>query len=326
MTNYFKRQILKATGATSLEKTEVIQELWSGYGEIIRYRLFNSKMHSVVVKYIKTDISMNHPRGWNSDISHNRKLKSYQIEMTWYKNWADMCTSSCHVPKCLGIYNRDGESLIILEDLNESGYNKRVINLSIDGLKVCLTWLANFHSVFINKKPEGLWENGTYWHIETRPDELKILDDVDLKRCAQRIEDKLNNTSYKTLVHGDAKLANFCFSDDEKSVAMVDFQYVGGGCGIKDVVYFIGSCLYEEDCEKYEEELLDHYFRELRYLLKGSDRKINIDDLELQWRKLYPYAWADFHRFLKGWSPGHWKLNSYSERLSREVINEIERG
>ncbi|MGE9289409.1 MAG: choline kinase, partial [Puniceicoccales bacterium] len=35
---------------------------------------------------------------------------------------------------------------------------------------------------------------------------------------------------------------------------------------------------------------------------------------------LYPVAWTDFHRFLKGWSPGHWKIHGYSERLSRSVM------
>jgi hypothetical protein len=35
-------------------------------------------------------------------------------------------------------------------------------------------------------------------------------------------------------------------------------------------------------------------------------------------------AWADFHRFLKGWSPDHWKLSDYSERVTREVIAFLE--
>ena len=53
----------------------------------------------------------------------------------------------------------------------------------------------------------------------------------------------------------------------DRQVAAVDFQYVGGGCGIKDVAYFIGSCLYEEDCERYEEGLLDWYFSQLKEAL-----------------------------------------------------------
>jgi hypothetical protein len=45
--------------------------------------------------------------------------------------------------------------------------------------------------------------------------------------------------------------------------------------------------------------------------------------LEKEWRSLYRVAWADFHRFLKGWSPSHWKINSYSERITAEVIKSL---
>jgi len=38
-------------------------------------------------------------------------------------------------------------------------------------LKACLTWLAQFHATFLGSAAEGLWECGTYWHLETRPDE-----------------------------------------------------------------------------------------------------------------------------------------------------------
>ena len=114
-----------------------------------------------------------------------------------------------------------------------------------------------------------------------------------------------------------AKLANFCFSHDGR-VAGVDFQYVGGGCGMKDVAYFIGSCLYEKECERLEEQILDTYFEHLQkqFVLRN-------DELEKEWRSLYRVAWADFHRFIKGWSPGHWKINSYSERVTEEVIKNL---
>ena len=49
-------------------------------------------------------------------------------------------------------------------------------------------------------------------------------------------------------MHGDAKLANFLFTSDHSQVAGVDFQYVGGGCGMKDVAYLL-SCLDEDACD-----------------------------------------------------------------------------
>ena len=133
------------------------------------------------------------------------------------------------------------------------------------------------------------------------------------------IDKKLNDCTYKTLVHGDAKLANFCFGPDG-DVAAVDFQYVGGGCGMKDVAYFIGSCLNERESEQYESNILNTYFHYLQAELDAPNKA-----LEEEWRSLYRVAWADFHRFLKGWSPGHWKINSYSERITQQVIHSLSR-
>ena len=45
--------------------------------------------------------------------------------------------------------------------------------------------------------------------------------------------------------------------------------------------------------------------------------------LEADWRALYPVAWTDFYRFLQGWSPGHWKLHRYSERLASAVLESL---
>ena len=143
------------------------------------------------------------------------------------------------------------------------------------------------------------------------------MEDKKLKKAAAEIARKLNSCTYKTFVHGDAKLANFCFSKDGK-VAGVDFQYVGGGCGMKDVAYFIGSCLNENDCERLERLILDTYFEHLQSELGERN-----EALEKEWRSLYRVAWADFHRFLKGWSPDHWKINSYSERVTLEVIKNL---
>lgn len=319
----FEKIILKSTGANSLTQTEVVQSLWSGYGEIVRYALTGSKIKSVIVKDVRMPDQGGHPRGWNTDLSHERKVKSYQVETEWYRKYASVCDDSCRIPKCYDAEQFDDEVLLVLEDLDESGFAGRKSSVNREEINACLKWLANFHATFMQVKPEGLWESGTYWHLETRPEELEALDDLKLRNAAQQIDLKLKNATYQSIVHGDAKLANFCFSADGKEVAAVDFQYIGGGCGMKDVAYFIGSCLYEDDCERLETALLDFYFTELTKALQQKQPKLNALDIETEWRDLYPVAWTDFHRFIKGWSPGHWKIHSYSERLAREVVAKL---
>ena len=321
--NNFQQTICNATGATEIFKIEVIQSLWSGYGDIVRYGLKGGDTKTVIVKHVQLPDQAHHPRGWNTDISHQRKIKSYQVEMAWYRQFGKLCDESCRIPHCLEVDSDVDEMLMVLEDLDESGYPVRKSSVSMAELKLCLSWLANFHATFMNKTASNLWETGTYWHLETRPDELQALEDIELKNVAERIDQKLKDSPYQTFVHGDAKLANFCFSSNGKEVAAVDFQYVGSGCGMKDVIYFISSCLYERDCERYETELLDYYFSALKQALTVKNISIDPEAVEQNWRELYPVAWTDFHRFIKGWSPGHWKINDYSERLAREVIKQL---
>ena len=315
MNEYFRSIILQQTGASSLVGKEMIQELWSGYGKILRVGLRDAAVPSVVVKHVKLPSQRNHPRGWNTDIGHQRKVKSYQVEMAWYATHSK--NSAARLPRCLAIEKQGDEVLIVLEDLDDAGYPLRKRSVAWEDIVACLAWLARFHASYLGKAPHRLWEVGTYWHLATRPHELAALDDRRLREAAPLIDEKLNSCAYKTFVHGDAKLANFCFAPDGQ-VAGVDFQYVGGGCGMKDVAYFIGSCLNERDCERLEAPILDTYFE----CLQGELGERN-EALEQEWRSLYRVAWADFHRFLKGWSPGHWKINSYSERVTAEVINNL---
>ena len=315
MNEYFKSIILQRTGASSLSEKEMIQELWSGYGKIMRIGLENATVKSVVIKHVQLPINKNHPRGWNTAIGHQRKVKSYQVETRWYDTYSKH--SAARLPKCLALEMQDDEVLMLLEDLDEAGYFLRKSFVTWNEISSCLAWLAKFHASYLGKNPEGLWEVGTYWHLKTRPQELARLANQRLKEAAPIIDKKLNACKFKTFVHGDAKLANFCFAKDGL-VAGVDFQYVGGGCGMKDVVYFIGSCLNESECERLETQILDTYFEYFQNELEEKN-----EALEKEWRSLYRVAWADFHRFLKGWSPGHWKINSYSERVTAEVINSL---
>ena len=123
MNEYFRSTILQSTGASSLFEKEMIQELWSGYGKIMRIGLKNASVESVVVKHVQMPKYKNHPRGWNTDIGHQRKVKSYNVEATWYDTYSK--NSIARLPKCLAIEKQDDEVLMVLEDLDEAGYPLR---------------------------------------------------------------------------------------------------------------------------------------------------------------------------------------------------------
>ncbi|MEM9480471.1 MAG: phosphotransferase [Verrucomicrobiota bacterium] len=365
--------LLPKIGIKEAEVLKVIQELWSGYGALLRVAVEGDEdkpPKTVVVKHVRLPGSgagsRQHPRGWNTDLSHARKVRSYEVEVAWYRDWSGRCGDRCRVPRMLGVAEEEGEVLLVMEDLDVAGYAGRLTPESVEAVHIegCLRWLANFHATFMRrdlenherresgernfekrssdavgekrdasggksdtKWPEGLWETGTYWHLATRSEELVVLEreDPDLA-AAGAIDAALSGATFQTLVHGDAKLANFCFSEatlDGVEVAAVDFQYVGGGCGMKDVAYFLGSCLDEEACEEQESVWLDFYFAELAKALGSIQPEIDASVVEDEWRPLFPVAWTDFHRFLKGWSPGHWKVNAYSERLARQVVEQV---
>jgi aminoglycoside phosphotransferase (APT) family kinase protein len=254
-------------------------------------------------------------------------MHSYQVEAHWYQEFAHRCSSNCPVPGCLAVEALEHETVLVLTDLDAAGFDLRKERVTMQDMQACLNWLASFHATFLNSPVDGLWECGCYWHLDTRPDELAALDDNPLREAASAIDQALRRCRYQTIVHGDAKLANFCFTDNAANpgVAAVDFQYVGRGCGMKDVAYFVGSCLGESDCEALESPLLDFYFTRLGEYAARQHPGIDPAQLEADWRALYDVAWADFHRFLKGWSPGHWKINSYSERMTRRVIERLQR-
>lgn len=301
MIEALEKIILDITQATRVVDRELIQNLWSGYGELTRV---STDTNSVIAKIIKFPTEKDHPRGWSTNIGHERKVKSYQVEKIWYTNV--QLIDGARMAKGLASGHIGEYDYILLEDLQTSGF---VTKHQIDwqDIERCLSWLAHFHRYHMGHSADNLWVIGTYWHLKTRPEELEELTDMELKAAAPLIDKKLNDATHQTIVHGDAKLANFLFNDEQ--AAAVDFQYVGGGVGIKDVAYFLSSIFAEDQLADYEDECMDTYFRYL-----------NLPEVEEEWRALYPLAWCDFYRFLQGWSPGHWKIHSYSEQMKEQAL------
>ncbi|MFT4728571.1 MAG: hypothetical protein ACI9UN_003082 [Granulosicoccus sp.] len=314
--------VCSALSVATVEVVERIQSLWGDQGQILRLRTDSNRHPTCVLKHISLDTQAHHPRGWNTSTSFQRKATSYDVERCWYENYADECDVICKVPQLLGTQTQSSDSLILLEDLS-SVYPLIRSSLSVGEARVCLEWLAHFHAQFLGNPGHRLWPEGCYWHLSTRADEFAAMPECRVKRAAKKLDAKLAGAQFKTLVHGDAKVANFCFSPTLDSVAGVDFQYVGKGCGIKDVVYFLGSCLTEAECADNESALLELYFTALRNALSDKHSLQIIHDIESEWRSLYGVAWTDFYRFLLGWMPTHQKINSYTLSLCERTLSDL---
>merc|ERR1712039_373344 len=260
----------------------------SGYGKILRVKLSKCEVDSVVVKQVKPP-----QKKAGQDVGHDRKVKSYQVEQLFYEQYAPKLDPAvARVPRLLASSNAvPGETLFVMEDLDASGFTGRGSSTAV------VRWLAGFHKSFLMPAKEGgrlaetdgggVWNQGGYWHLETRPDELAALRKTDRLRInAAEWDRQLRSARYQTLLHGDPKTCNFCFSSDrEGGCAAVDFQYTGWGPGIIDLTYGFGPSLSASD------PLIDEYFR----ILDGGP------ELEAEWRALIPVSQSDWQRFLAGW-------------------------
>lgn len=278
--------VAEVTGATRATHDGRIQSLWGGYGELLRVRLVGCARETAIVKWAKPP-----PRPSNPE-SHARKCRSYDVETAFYRDYASLC-GEARVATCLGLRHRHGSWILVLEDLDDAGYPRRQRDPRGEDLAACLAWLAAFHARFLGAKPIGLWKSGTYWHLATRREELAAARDPSLEARAIVVDDALRAARHQTLVHGDAKPANFCFGARGAGVAAVDFQYVGGGPGIKDVAYLLHGA-----SRAAQEQAKGVYFARLRAALPAE---VEGEDVEHEWRTLYPTAIEDFERFLVGW-------------------------
>lgn len=290
---------------------DLLQSLWGGYGRLLRRTTPDGATE--IVKDVRW------PPG-KGDRSHARKVRSYEVETRWYSKWRDHVPEECRLPRCLSHETRPDGMVLVLEDLDAAGFPRRSSLHRKNELHAALAWLARFHARFLGVAPEGLWKEGSYWHLATRPDELAAMPKGPLRDAAAELDRRLSRARFRTLVHGDAKPDNFCLNP-RGEVALVDFQYVGGGCGMRDVAYLL-DCVHDEDFGgPATREAVDHYFRQLRTSLSTAFAPL-ADEIEAEGRALLPVAWLDFQRFLQGWSPAYARP---SGRLAAKIREELGR-
>jgi hypothetical protein len=316
------QRIGRATGAGCVALGERVASLWGGYGELWRAKLTSgSQVTPVIVKDVR-------PPPREPTRSHRRKLRSYAVEHEFYRRYAERCLTapSCRVARPLGLLADPDGWLFALEDLDHSGFAERETQPEPMQILATLRWLAGFHARFLGVTPDQLWQTGGYWHLATRPDELAAMRHDSLRAAAAQLDRELEAARFKTLVHGDAKLENVCFAVAKSEVALVDFQYVGGGVGVKDVAYFLSGCLLPREYDALVPTYLNAYFRELGLAVQAAGVDVDARELEREWRALFPLVWVDFYRFLLGWAPGHFDGDPYSEKLTFQVLASLKSG
>ena len=297
--------VFSRTGTQSLDGCTLLQNLWGGYGELWRLGLRGGSVDSVILKVVIP------PEAAKSSVSDRRKRVSYEVERAWYQQGSRLCSDDSRVAGCYGVE----APFLLLEDLGTAGFHPgRPPNI-----RAGLSWLAHFHARFLGLSLPGLWGQGSYWHLETRQEEWQRMPAGPLKESAAAVDRYLRQARYQTLLHGDSKPANFCWNASGQAAA-VDFQYVGPGCGIRDVAYFLDCCLSYTGSENKVESWLDYYFEILEQALRRYGHQA--DGLEAEWRALFPVAWTDYARFMQGWGRPS-ALSAFSQKQLKRALRTI---
>jgi hypothetical protein len=283
-----------------VRESSLIQRLWGDYGEL--RRVFLEEGPSVILKRVLP------PAGQQLSASDRRKRLSYEVECAWYQGPSQECGPESRVARLLAVERQGDCSLMLLEDLTNAGYAPG----RPPDIGAGLNWLAHFHRRFLGCRPAGLWEQGGYWHLDTRREEFARMPNGLLKDSAAELDRCLRQARFQTLMHGDSKPANFLWRADGRAAA-VDFQYVGVGCGIRDVAYFLDCCLSYRRAEAELDGWLDYYFAKLA---AGPE-------LEEEWRRLFPVAWSDYARFYQGWGRGE-ELGPFTRELLARALRVVQ--
>ena len=112
----WKQWVCRQTDARRISSSTCLQELWNGYGTLLRLTLEGAKRGSVILKRVRP------PSEDGGSVSHQRKLRSYEVETNFYRSWVPRCGEASRVAACFGVQKGGGETFLLLEDLTDSGY------------------------------------------------------------------------------------------------------------------------------------------------------------------------------------------------------------
>lgn len=294
--------------------------LWGGMGYVYQIEVGSCTLE-IIVKQVS-------PTGNDKkklSLGDRRKADSYECEANFYQHLAPLLLrKGLEIPIPLHVERGDnGEMTICMTKLHggESSCN----NLEGDEeTKAVLRWLATLHAATWGPMADkavdefGLQPQGTYWYLETRPDEHASIRSKGwegrLKRAAKAIDERLKRDPMQCCVHGDAKRANMLFrysTQDPLVVEMYDFQYCGKAPPTKDLAYFLCVAADDDNASSY---YLEYYHGQLLGRLAKSLNYPTLEELQ----DSLDLANCDWARFMAGW--GFW-----GNDISKDVIRVLDR-
>lgn len=285
--------------------------LWAGMGYIYHVSF---RGYDIIVKRIMP------PPKTRRSFGDCRKADSYEVEACFYENVAlELVGDGLTLPIPYLVQRHEGQITICMSHLEGRGgpYNDDEIN-------AVLRWMAQFHSATWGSKADefvsrGLQQIGSYWHLNTRPDEHDSMSkrgwEGRLKQAAKAIDERLKRDKMQCCIHGDAKDANMLFTGKGKEcqVAMYDFQYCGKAPPSVDLAYFLCVGVGSTDGE-----WLHYYHQELISCLPANATKPSLKELE----DSVALAFCDFQRFMSGW--GNWGCDL--SVVVKETLNRLDGG
>ena len=320
-----------------------IQSLWGGMGHIYRVSWKNLNNSSQPCSLILKHVAPPSRRQNNSiNLSDQRKADSYQVECNFYQHVApDLILShGLSLPRPYLVERHFGKSktemAIAMSYVSSCGVHATENDWTT--FQAILTWLATLHAAHWGHEAAdavveraGLQPCGTYWYLDTRPDEHARMANHGwegrLKRAARAIDARLErDPSLQCILHGDAKDANILRSRHPETGATVvtfcDFQYCGKGAPTKDLAYlFSTTSIVQITTRQQERDALEFYWQQLTQRLTARVHtppptlEELSDSLEL--------AYCDFVRFMAGW--GYWGSSSSVGRV-KAVLDRLDGG
>jgi hypothetical protein len=369
--------------------------LWAGFGSIYSINLktaapVGSPNHEIrlIYKFIQPPSTST---GDNDDIGTQRKLKSYMVEKEFYQNISPQIlqNSSISLPECFYCSHHPSQNNltigILMNNLNDQ-YPISLSNVSFYQSLCVLDWIAKFHSHHFEQSSQWesyerngmVWSEGCYWRLDTRYSEyqsipkkykkLKLIATPIATILREGIDPSIHPPhQYRTIIHGDYKAANILFREINSSslsppqyrCVCYDFQYLGIGFGVRDLVkLFVSSMDLSSfpaaasahgapssrrhrssnsllEWKEMERTFLEHYRDRLIESVQENLSKGGIysQDLVSPVENIYPFSVLKFHyeialmdymRFMAGW--GLWGNTEYAEQRTNEIIQELDNG